>query len=264
MSRMSHRLLRPAVTRTVALAALAVGLAAPASANAGVLDSVRGWWPMYEGSGQVVHDLSGKGNNGQLGATPGVDANDPTWVRGFLFGSALRFSGNQFVRIPDSASLEPQNLTISAWVRNNGSPGNVKQILGKGASDCDSSSYALYTGATGGLAFYVATPDHQFFRTGSVDAATIWNNKWHHIAGTFDGTTAKLFVDGKLIDGSVTVPGPIGYDTPNSGDMGMGNYFGACDLFYTGDIDDVALFSQALPIDKYYSALAALFPKPLR
>jgi Concanavalin A-like lectin/glucanases superfamily len=262
---MSRGSLRPAAARLLAAGALAVGLAAaPASASAGLLDSVQGWWPMYEGSGQTVHDLSGKGNNGQLGATPGVDANDPTWIRGFLFGSALRFSGNQFVRIPDSTSLEPTNLTISAWVRANGSPGNVKQILGKGANDCDSSSYALYTGPAGGLAFYVATPDGHWFRTGSVDAAAIWNNKWHHVAGTFDGTTAKLFVDGKLIDGAVAVPGPIGYDTSNSGDMGVGNYFGTCDLFYTGDIDEVALFSQALPIDRYWSALAALFPRPLR
>src|ERR1700742_1280078 len=102
MSRMSHRMLRPAVTRIADMTALAVGLAAPASANAGVLDTVRGWWPMYEGSGQVVHDLSGHGNNGQLGSTPGVDDNDPSWIKGVLFGSALHFDGRDFVRIPDS------------------------------------------------------------------------------------------------------------------------------------------------------------------
>ncbi|HET6506023.1 MAG TPA: LamG domain-containing protein [Baekduia sp.] len=221
---------------------------------------------MYEGSGQVVHDLSGHGNNGQLGSTPGVDANDPTWIKGILFGSALRFSGNQFVRIPDSTSLEPTDLTISAWVRSGSSPGIAKQIVGKGASDCDASSYALYTGVDGGLTFYVATADHKFFRTSSIAAASIWNNKWHHVAGTFDSSTgtAKLFVDGKQIGDSTAVSGPIGYDTPNTGDMGFGNYFGTCDLFYTGDIDEVALFSQALPIDKYYAALALLFPKPLR
>jgi hypothetical protein len=263
MSRMSHRLLRPAVARTVAVAALAVGLAAPASANAGVLDSVRGWWPMYEGSGQVVHDLSGHGNNGQLGAGPTADSNDPTWIRGILFGSALRFDGNDFVRIPDSGSLEPSNLTVSAWVRGNGTADLARQIMGKGGNGCDSASYALYTAANGGLAFYVTTADKQFYRTSSIDPGQIWNGKWHHVAGTFDGTTAKLFVDGKLI-GSASVPGPIDYNTTSSGAAGMGDYMGSCDLFYTGDIDDVALFSQALPVDRIWSAVALLFPRPLR
>lgn len=264
MSRMSHRLLRPAVARSVAMAALAVGLAAPASANAGVLDSVRGWWPMYEGSGQVVHDLSGKGNNGQLGSTPGVDGNDPSWIKGFLFGSALHFEGNDFVQVPDSASLEPANLTVSAWVRAAGSPGSWRQVVGKGAAGCDGASYGLYTATNGGLAFYVGSTGGSWSITGSVDPAAIWNGKWHHVAGTFDGTTAKLFVDGKLIDGAVAVPKPIDYQLPTSGDGGIGGYLGTCDLYYTGDIDDVALFSQALPVDKIWSAISLLFPKPLR
>lgn len=245
------------------MAALAVGLAAPASANAGVLDSVRGWWPMYEGSGQVVHDLSGKGNNGQLGSTPGVDDNDPSWIKGFLFGSALHFDGGDFVRIPDSSSLEPANLTVSAWVRAPESPAYWRQIVGKGAAGCDGASYALYTAASGGLAFYVTVPGGQSFITKSADAASVWNGKWHHVAGTFDGSTARLFVDGKLID-ATAVPGPIDYHLPTSGDTAFGGYLGTCDLYYAGDLDDVAVFSQALPVDKYWSALAALFPKPLR
>lgn len=265
MSRMSHRLLRPALARFAAMAALAVGLAAPASANAGVLDTVRGWWPMYEGSGQVVHDLSGHANHGQLGATPGVDSSDPTWIKGILFGSALRFDGqDDFVRIPDSTSLEPKDLTVSAWVRANAPLGTSRTIIGKGANGCLSASYALYTGSDGGLSFYVTTPDKQYYKTGSVDQSQIWNGKWHHVAGTFDGTTAKLFVDGKLIPGSVQVPGPIDYTTTTTGDTGLGNYLGTCDLLYQGDIDDVALFSQALPVDRIWSAISLLFPKPLR
>ena len=93
--------MRSFVTAAVAAAALA---ALPATAGAAGLPLV-GWWPMNEGSGQVVHDFSGYGNDGQLGSTPAADDNDPSWIPGVLLGSALRFDGNDFVKIPDAASL---------------------------------------------------------------------------------------------------------------------------------------------------------------
>ena len=62
---------------------------------------------MNEGSGQVIHDCSGQGNNGTLGKSAGVDDQDPAWIPGVFAGSALRFGGDDYVQIPDSTSLEP-------------------------------------------------------------------------------------------------------------------------------------------------------------
>jgi hypothetical protein len=39
-----------------------------------------GYWDFDEGMGQIVYDLSGNGNDGQLGVTPDVDSSDPAWV----------------------------------------------------------------------------------------------------------------------------------------------------------------------------------------
>jgi len=39
-----------------------------------------GYWCMNEGTGQIAADLTGNGNNGQLGSATGVDSNDPTWI----------------------------------------------------------------------------------------------------------------------------------------------------------------------------------------
>jgi len=39
-----------------------------------------GYWDLDEGEGQVVYDLSGNGNDGQLGSTPEADSSDPAWV----------------------------------------------------------------------------------------------------------------------------------------------------------------------------------------
>lgn len=39
-----------------------------------------GYWRFDEGTGQVVRDATGMGNDGTLGTTPGVDPWDPTWT----------------------------------------------------------------------------------------------------------------------------------------------------------------------------------------
>jgi fibronectin type 3 domain-containing protein len=48
--------------------------------------TLAGYWKFDEGSGQVVHDYSNNGNNGQLGSTAGVDPDDPTWSSEVPFG----------------------------------------------------------------------------------------------------------------------------------------------------------------------------------
>jgi hypothetical protein len=260
----SGRTFRPAVARVVATGVLAAAFVAPASASAGVLDSLSGWWPMYAGSGQTVHDLSSNRNHGQLGSTAGADANDPTWIRGWLFGSALRFDGNDFVRIPDSPALRSQRLTVSAWVRASASPGTFRYIIGKGADNWATSSYGLFTSYNGGLRCYITDTGGVARGSGLVWPQALWNGKWHHVAGTWDGNTANLYLDGKLV---VDPPGaslPIDYNMPTTNDTGIGGFLGTCDLYYTGDIDDVAVFSQALPVDQIWSKISALFTKPLR
>ena len=39
-----------------------------------------GYWSFDEGEGQVAHDMSGSGNDGQLGSSPDIDDSDPNWV----------------------------------------------------------------------------------------------------------------------------------------------------------------------------------------
>jgi hypothetical protein len=168
------------------------------------------------------------------------------------------------VRIPDSPALDTQQLTVSAWVRGSASPGIWRYIVGKGANGCESASYGLYTGISGGLRFYVTDPNGNNRFSGSVAPAAIWNGKWHHVAGSWDGSTARLFLDGKAIDSAAGTPDTIDYDMPTGDDAGIGAYVGGCDLFYTGDIGQVAVFSQALPVDQIWSRVASLFSRPLR
>jgi hypothetical protein len=249
------RKLVAALTVTAALAAL------PAAAGAADFPLV-GWWPMNEGSGQIVRDWSGRGNNGTLGNSPGVDSQDPTWIRGVLLGSALRFDGNDLVQIPDSPSLNVQQMTVAAWFRGSASPGENRYILAKGGLACVRASYGLYSSNNGGMAFYVSSRD-AFFRSPEAPAS-VWDGKWHHAAGTFDGTTVRLFIDGQEVGNGTPAVGPIDYTLANGGGL-IGDYRGAdpagvaCNLFMTGDIDGVQVWSRALPVADIWRALKVLF-----
>jgi hypothetical protein len=242
----------------VAIFAAASLAALPATAGADGFPLV-GWWPMNEGSGQVVRDWSGHGNNGQLGSTAGADANDPSWIPGVFAGSALRFDGNDFVRIPDSNSLEPSKLTVAAWFRGTSSPGDHKYIVAKGAADCNTGSYGLYTGEGGGVAFYIGTGTGIFDFVRSPEApASVWDGKWHNAAGTFDGKTVRLFIDGVEVGNGTPTTAAVAYNPPDGGGF-IGDYHSdSCDLFLTGDVDGVQIWSTPLPIADIWKFLKTL------
>jgi hypothetical protein len=244
---------------TAALVAAILALAAPAAAHADSFPLV-GWWPMNEGSGQTVRDWSGRGSNGFLGSTIGPDANDPSWIKGVFFGSALRFDGiDDFVSIPDTSALAPAKLTVAAWVRGTGIQDQFRYVISKGSRACDNSSYGIYTSGNRGLAFYIADVK-QYYRSPEADPAQVWDGKWHHVAGTFDGNSVRFFVDGGEVGPGTPASTTIDYALPG-GSGQIGSYPGTCNpgLTLRGDIDGVQVWSQALPIDTIWAALKPLF-----
>ena len=143
-----------------------------------------------------MHDVSGNHNDGRLGSSRSTDGRDADWVKGlFGIGSALRFDGNDYISIPDDKSLHQQRLTVEAWAKRDGSPGQFKYIVSKGGDNCEAASYGLYSSLNGGIAFYVY--DGKKWYRSPQGSPKIWDGAWHHIAGTYDGKTVRLFVDGR-------------------------------------------------------------------
>jgi hypothetical protein len=234
---------------TLCGAAATILLALPASASAGVFGRpLEGYWPMNEGSGQVVRDWSGNGNHGQLGASPTPDSNDPTWIRGvFGLGSGLSFDGNDFVAIRDDPTLEPARITVETWFRRSGSPDRVTYLVSKGGDRCEAGSYGLYTTETGRLAFYIY--DGTNWRRSPEADQSVWDGRWHHVVGTFDGSMVRLFVDGQQVGSGTPTSISIGYAVPQ-GDGTIGGYRGSCALLFEGDMDAVRIWSRALPVSR--------------
>jgi hypothetical protein len=253
----------PSVRRTAKVLApivVTLGLvAAPAQASVPDIGKIRGWWPMNEGRGQTIYDWSGNGNHGTLGSTPGVDANDPTWIKGIFWGSALNFGGDDFVSIPSSTSLQPNQFTLSLWTRAPQSPGQFKYLLAKGSNQCVAASYGIWTASSGGIEFYVWN-GHDLVRAAGT-ANAIWDGRWHNVSATYDGVQAKLYLDGKDLGDVPGSPDPIQYNQPD-GTASIGGYRGSCDLLFNGDIDQVMMFDKVLPITQIWDRWGFILNKP--
>lgn len=200
-------------------------------------------WPFDEGAGATAADASGHGNGGAL-------VGGAQWVPGHDTGTALTFDGSGGrVQVPRSASLEPAAVTVSAWVRRSGSPGSFKYLVAKGATGCLVASYGLYTGPGGGLMFYVAGDGLAYTR--SADAGSgLWDGRWHHVAGTYDGSSVRMYVDGQQVGSGSAFGAPIGYGLATSNDVAIASYRGCPGLDFDGSIDDPKIWSRALTADE--------------
>lgn len=213
---------------------------------AGADPTLIGQWHFDEQGGNVAMDSSGNGYDGTItGAATSVPGHT---------GAALSFDGGTaLVKVTDSPLLQPTSaVTVSAWVKHAGSPGDYRYILAKGENGCVNASYGLYTGPSGGLAFYISNGRGNSF-TRSPDAGMApWDGAWHLVVGTFDGTAVHLFLDGTEVGTGTPRSGPIGYALSDSDDLFIGGYpvaggYVGCHAGgFLGVIDEVALWNRAL------------------
>ena len=228
----------PIMPMTVSVALDANGTATAASAQ----PSLAGWW---QAEGDAA-DASGW--------NPGTLVGNVTFVPGRV-GSAFHIEGAGTVEAPASATLEPQTVTVVLWMRAPFSQPST-YLLSKGAAGCNSdSSYALYT--AGDLFFYVSGGAPGTFSPSPPASADVWDGQWHHVAGTYDGATVRLYVDGvEQGAGNPAATSSINYALADNNVFRIGGYRSSCvDFLFSGDIDEVQVFSRALTA----SEIAAIY-----
>ena len=184
------------------------------------------------------------------------------------FGNALTLANaNDGFRAPGTALLEPEHLTVSAWVKATGPLLRDRQIVSKGGGGCAVQSYGLATSASGSLWWNVllkAPGGEQLQALTPADAVApeaIWDDRWHAIAGTFDGTTADLWIDGAKVASAPTpeAGATVDYSFPERR-LAVGRYaqdldeaVGRCDPWgfqFTGAIDEVRIYNRALSAEE--------------
>jgi len=240
--------IRPGLTAAV----VALAAAFPAAASAAPTD-LGAYWSLNESKGAVATDASNNHNHGAISGATRI---------GGRFSRALRFDGvDDQVLIPRSSSLEPAAITVEGWVHGGASPGSFRHIVAQGANLCDVASYGLYTGIGGGLAFYVSAGSAASFAVSPAAPASVWDGAWHHVAGTYDGASVRLYVDGAEVGTGTPSNLAIAYGLPTSQDgllgaFGGGPCPGGTTLNYGGDLDEPRTWRRALSAEELAASAA--------
>jgi hypothetical protein len=183
--------------------------------------AIRAWWgnpnaaaPPYSTNGAVwsngclavwhmtepnALDSTGAGRHG----TAHGNANAPGRI-----GLAQSFAAASANYI-STADIDTPYVTLSAWVNASLSTLNKGYVINKNYDGSSSVNYSLNIGGSG----YPAAVDGLSFFNGawrhSGLATDVRGTGWRHVAGTYDGTWLRFYVDGKLNVSSTEGSGPL-------------------------------------------------------
>ena len=198
-------------------------------------------WHFDEGSGNVLEDSSGNGNDGVIRGA--------SWVDG-KFGKALSFDGrDDYVEIIHPFSLlNTGKITIEAWTKPISSAYmSAKYFISIG--DCTASGASLEVPSTQGyIQFFIYVSNYGW---PLVYTAFPGDEQWLHIVGTYDGNYSKIYVNGRLKSkvnhtGSMITP----TSGTNIGAIKCNNKYKNGAYFFNGLIDEVRIYNRALTADE--------------
>ncbi len=201
-------------------------------------------WLMNEGSGNTVFDLSGNGNTGTLNGTA------LSWISG-QFGTSLDLPGtNEYIDL--GSSLHVDFLTFAIWIQP-----RVINFVGDNVVSSDNMAGNLEW-----QIFANTGADTLRIRVDTAGSFVAFNSNtsfvagvWYFLALTFDGTTAKFYVNG-VLDNSA-VQGSPGVIRTSGNNRFIGSY-PTISNFFNGGIDTAMPYDRALTP----SEIGTLFREP--
>ena len=230
------------------------------------LSNLKAYWAMSEGAGLLAYDSSGEGNNGtiygatyepnqpripQLGmmnwakSTPVADEitliPNPTIPTQDILGNAVRdrlnsfnLDGSGYAEVADDASINPTTeITVQCWIQSNTETN--RGLVAKWNSSVK--DYMLLKSGTI-FRFYIGT--------NFLESDTIPTSGWVNIAGTYDGSNIKTYINGVLS----TTTALTGSIPNNSQTLDIGRYNSSLGTPYSERISDVLLYDTALDADE--------------
>ena len=224
-----------------------VGAGASAAFDPNTDPNLVAWWAL---DGDAM-DSSGNGLHGTV-------VGNPEWVEGKIGGAIDLDGAGDYVDCGNPPQLTIRDeLTIMCWFKVASFTRTWETILGKGDN-----SYRLSRGdGTGngthmGISGTSASPD--YFNAPTI----VTDDRWHHIAGVYDGTQAIIYIDGV----SDMVYPSTGQINESTYPLFIGENSQATGRHLDGLVDDVRVFNRALTAEEVKSMvppqLKAFEPTP--
>jgi hypothetical protein len=206
-----------------------------------------GHWRLDEGNGNTVLDSSATQNHGGT-----VNVLPADWQMGKRnLGIQFTPVRRTFIQIPHHDTTSPrESFSVAFWVLN-ATWNGTQRLFQKGDAD---EQYAVRVQG-GQLRFLVRLEDGTLVQ---VSAAAPPTARLAHLAATYDGQQARLYVDGKQV-GAMPAAGPLAQSMLNV--TAAGRPGGAPDTeFYAGLLDDILFYDRALSATEVRQLVSANAP----
>ena len=233
-------------------------VAAPLFANAGIVTSgLTNQWKMDTGTGTTAFD--------SVGSADGTFVNSPTWTTDTPGPNhppyALDFEATDADYLACGTNTVPTGTagTLDMWLKIDSwttTPYTTLFAKGPGPSWAQIYLGVLRYSATDELVLALANGSSS--TTSSLRTGPLSLDTWYHMAGTWDGTTAYVYLNGNLVDSlntTITPPNTVGYRT----DIGWGNY---STRHFDGIIDEVRIYDRALTPAEVLQNYRTVVPEP--
>jgi hypothetical protein len=249
---------------------LVLGMVLTSVAQAGLV----AWWRFEEGSGDTAEDSSGSGHHGTLLGTP-------DWVLGPEgFGGALAFNPDKCVGV-DCGIFDPTNgtgqFTIALWAFWDGTGTSMHFLTKSNGWGADTMMFQveLWGALTNpaeidrvGLS-YQGNISSYTSSSGSTPFSIMPKNQWVHLAFTFDGNYATVYLNG--VDEEGPKPFSIGSNVDAMVEIGYNsNRPTVSERTFHGSLDEIRLYDRPLSDQDVQTLIvggeietgAAALPKP--
>lgn len=158
-------------------------------------------------------------------------------------GVRLNLASAQYVSIPDANQIDfTQSFTFSAWLKPAHVPSGFQAALIKNYMVA---LYASQDGTyctSGGPLIWFNTNGNSGPNFAACYSTPLTVGQWSHLAGTYDGASLKLYINGAL----VTTTSATGYIEPSASTAMIGN--SQFSEYFDGDVDEVRMYNYALPL----------------
>ncbi len=209
--------------------------------------------PFNTTGGDVSADISGTGGNKvatDTGATTSTD-------QSIFYGTSYKFTGgNDYISFGDVNDWYFNgDFTVEGWVWFDSNPTSTNEvIISQWYNDSVNSSFKLTHEISGILRFHYQNTG----ATDQLDSSVLVKDRWYHYAFTLNGTTARLFLDGrqqeaKTVSGSSINSGAKLILGGQDNGSGKGNFM----LQNTTYMQDVRIYKG---LAKYTSDFTPAFP----